>query len=79
MRDERTAAILEAKLKSASETVVPCKACGNLPTVTYGASLSREHPDGFNVGHRCPDGTVSRGAFHQDVDAVINEWNRQQA
>jgi hypothetical protein len=52
-----------------------CADCGEPPVLTCDM---KEGGHVYNIGHRCPDGTIARGARYLLRDEVIKEWNRQQ-
>lgn len=52
-----------------------CARCNQPPVVTCDAKGSRHE---YNLAHRCPDGTVARGARYWDRNEVIKQWNGDQ-
>jgi hypothetical protein len=52
-----------------------CADCNQPPTLTCD---NKEGGHMYDIAHRCPDGTVARGARSFLRDEVIQEWNRQQ-
>jgi hypothetical protein len=52
-----------------------CANCGGPPVLTCD---TEEGGHMYNIAHRCPDGTVARGARYSLRDEVVREWNRQQ-
>ena len=52
-----------------------CARCNQLPVLTCDEKEGRHM---YDIGHRCPDGTVARGVRYYVRDEAIREWNRQQ-
>lgn len=52
-----------------------CARCNQQPTLTCDTD---EGTHQYNLAHRCPDGTVARGARYFRRDDVIKQWNDEQ-
>lgn len=52
-----------------------CAKCYQPPVLTCDTKGSRHE---YNLAHKCPDGTIARGARYSDRDEVIRQWNAEQ-